>query len=329
VADELQEEIEETDERTGTRRFLDWVWDVVRTWGPALFIVLFIRSVIAEPFRIPSGSMVPTLEIGDHILVTKYSYGWRLPLTRIHLGEPDVPDRGDVVVFVKPGTDGERYYYWNGKEVDPYFYPDGRQIEQFKFDPQTGEQLPPTITGAYMGTKGLSYWMDLPVPPFATLDYVKRVVALPGEWVEVKKQEVDGSYQLIVYINDEPQLQKVDPAVSKDLMYYADCDASAVSVDLLYETLGETTHSIYRTNSLQGSSSRDPGVLDRVQVPEGQVFVMGDNRDHSFDSRGWGFVPLRNIKGKARKIWLSYDKCQGSWPLIGSFRGERWWETVE
>ena len=124
MADELPEDISTEDERTTARRFLDWTWDVVRTWGPALFIVLFIRSVIAEPFRIPSGSMVPTLQIGDHILVTKYSYGWRIPLTRIYLSEPELPERGDVVVFVKPGTDGGQYFDQNltlSPHVDPYY----------------------------------------------------------------------------------------------------------------------------------------------------------------------------------------------------------------
>jgi hypothetical protein len=93
------------DDRSHGARFWDWVVDIVRTWGPAMITVLAVRSVIAEPFRIPSGSMVPTLAIGDHILVTKYSYGLRWPLTRIPIGELDVPERGDVVVFVFPGSD--------------------------------------------------------------------------------------------------------------------------------------------------------------------------------------------------------------------------------
>ena len=78
--------------------FSEWLIDICKTWGPAILIVLFIRSAIAEPFRIPSGSMVPTLEIGDHILVTKFSYGLRIPLTRIPLGSISAPERGDVIV---------------------------------------------------------------------------------------------------------------------------------------------------------------------------------------------------------------------------------------
>ena len=112
--------------------FAAWIWDTVKTWGPAILFVLLVRSVLAEPFRIPSGSMVPTLEIGDHILVTKFSYGLRIPMTRVPMGDLSLPDRGDIVVFVKPGTD------------DTF----------------------------------LQQTLDLPVPPFATHDYVKRVVGL-------------------------------------------------------------------------------------------------------------------------------------------------------
>ncbi|MFT4977274.1 MAG: signal peptidase I, partial [Myxococcota bacterium] len=131
--------------------FVGWLWDAVKTWGPALLAVLLIRSVFAEPFRIPSGSMVPTLEIGDHILVTKYTYGFRVPLTRIPIGELTLPERGDVAVFVYPGSD-------EGK---------------------------------------MSYWLDLPFPPLATLDYVKRIVALPGDEVEVRDN--------VLYLNGKAQ----------------------------------------------------------------------------------------------------------------------------
>ena len=82
------EETTDLDDRGGGQRFLDWIWETVRTWGPALLAVLLIRSVFAEPFRIPSGSMVPTLLIGDHVLVTKFSYGIWLPFVRKELIGP-------------------------------------------------------------------------------------------------------------------------------------------------------------------------------------------------------------------------------------------------
>ncbi|MEC8424978.1 MAG: S26 family signal peptidase, partial [Myxococcota bacterium] len=99
TADDATEGGETTpDDRTVVHAVGEWLWDQLVTWGPALLVVLLIRSVVAEPFRIPSGSMVPTLAIGDHILVTKYSYGLRVPLTRIPITDRSVPERGDVVV---------------------------------------------------------------------------------------------------------------------------------------------------------------------------------------------------------------------------------------
>ena len=98
--DELDDISEEEEDSLGQKAY-----DIIKTLVPAFFLlVLFIRSSIAEPFRIPTGSMVPTLAIGDQILVTKYDYGLRWPLTRIPMTELKVPDRGDVIVFVYPGS---------------------------------------------------------------------------------------------------------------------------------------------------------------------------------------------------------------------------------
>ena len=148
---ELDDFSEEDSEETEPMTFRDWLWDVFITWGPAIFAVLFLRSAVAEPFRIPSGSMVPTLAIGDHILVTKYSYGFRIPLTRIPITAPGVPDRGDVIVFVKPNPHQDDF------------------VKNF----------------------------DLPFPPFATQDFVKRVVGLPGDKIKVVNN--------VVYINGVAQ----------------------------------------------------------------------------------------------------------------------------
>ena len=240
--------------------FMAWIWDTIKTWGPALLAVLLIRSVLAEPFRIPSGSMVPTLEIGDHILVTKYSYGLRIPLTRIPMGQLDVPERGDVVVFVKPGTD----------------------------------------------TSFFSRTFDLPVPPFATLDYVKRVVGLPGDQVEVRDNQL--------YINGSAQKREY---VDKHEFINEHCRPSPTRE--FVEQLGDREHAILTTDSYPMRMA-DYGP---EPVPEGHVFVMGDNRDHSSDSRVWGYVPLRNIKGRARTVWLSYDQCKAGVPLFGEFRSGR------
>ena len=241
-------------------RFSAWCWDSFITWGPALITVLVIRSVFAEPFRIPSGSMVPTLAIGDHILVTKYSYGFRYPLTRIPIGEPQVPDRGDVIVFVFPGSDQD----------------------------------------------SAAEWADMPFPGFKTLDYVKRVVGLPGESIEVKDN--------VVYINGQAQTtNKVAP------IPFVDDRCRRTPTNELTEELMGTEHAILNAIGY-GMRLADWGPKT---VPDGHVYVMGDNRDHSADSRVWGFVPLKNIKGKARRVWLSYDQCETKVPIFGAFRGDR------
>jgi signal peptidase I len=250
----------EHDDRSGGDRFRDWIWEVLRTWGPAILTVLLIRSMVAEPFRIPSGSMVPTLAIGDHILVTKYSYGLRLPLTRIPITELQAPDRGDVVVFVFPGSD----------------------------DTST------------------EYWFDLPVQPFKTYDYVKRVVGLPGESIEVRDN--------VVFLNGVAQTRS---HVSK--FDFVDDRCRSIPTRLFDEDLDGLTHSVLNATRY-GLRMGDYGP---TTVPDGHVFVMGDNRDHSADSRVWGMVPFRNIKGKARFIWLSYDQCSPGVPLLGDVRGER------
>ncbi len=250
-------------------RFLDWIWETVRTWGPALLTVLLIRSVLAEPFRIPSGSMVPTLQIGDHILVTKFSYGLRIPLTRIPITELSVPDRGDIVVFVYPGSD-------------------------------TGKT---------------SEWVDLPFPPLATLDYVKRVVGLPGDTVTVRDN--------VVYINGKAQQKEFIDTYS-----FVDDRCRTNPTRHFTEDLGGVKHDILNTTAYGMRVGNYTPPEDAKVIPEGHVFVMGDNRDHSADSRSWGLVPLRNIKGKARFVWLSYDQCEGTFPIFGSFRSSRFGEGL-
>ena len=224
------------------RRF---VIEAVLTWTPLMLGVLLVRSLLFEPFRIPSGSMVPTLLIGDHIVVSKSAYGWRWPLTRIPLQAPRVPDRGDVIVFVFPGSD-----------------------------------------------VGAAQWVDLPIPPFGTYDYVKRVVALPGETVAVRAGQI--------WINGEPQ-----PREPLGDYAFVDDTCAEAPTRRFQEQLG--AHQFNTLESTAYGARRDD--FGPELVPEGHVFVMGDNRDHSADSRLWGFVPLRNIKGEARFVWMSFEAC--------------------
>ena len=107
--DDVDDLLKDEHDLPTNERVSGWISELFRTWGPAILIVLLIRSVVAEPFRIPSGSMVPTLEIGDFILVSKFSYGIRVPFTQKVLVKLDEPKRGDVVVFGFPDQPSQAY----------------------------------------------------------------------------------------------------------------------------------------------------------------------------------------------------------------------------
>lgn len=208
-------------------------------------MMLAIRSTIMEPFRIPSGSMYPTLFIGDQIWVRKWAYRINFPLTRIPISKTTLPERGDVVVFVYPNRDGQ---------------PSKQPI-------------------------------DLPIPGIATTDYVKRVIGLPGDRVALKEG--------VVYINGSPVEQEL---VGDDSFVNDRC--RSIPVKKYTETLAGKTYSVFRSAARSYLNTYSEKV-----VPEGMLFVLGDNRDHSSDSRVWGFVPLGNVKGKAYKIFFSVDLC--------------------
>ncbi|MCL4744919.1 MAG: signal peptidase I [Burkholderiaceae bacterium] len=215
---------------------------------PVIAVVFVLRSFVVEPFKIPSGSMIPTLLVGDLILVNKYSYGVRLPVAHTKVFDVGSPQRGDVMVF------------------------------RFPRDP--------------------------------SMDYIKRVVALPGDTVSYLDKRLR--------INDrEVPLQ---PAGE----YY---DAERLSYSTQYsEKLGTLDHKILTElekpsfiSAVDAFPHRDRceylsnGV--RCVVPPGHFFVMGDNRENSLDSRYWGFVPERNIVGKAFFIWMNF----GDIKRIGRF----------
>lgn len=208
-----------------------WPVDYSRSFFPVLLVVLVVRSFIVEPFQIPSGSMKPTLEIGDFILVNKFAYGLRLPVVHNRFLEVDDPERGDVMVF------------------------------RFPEEP--------------------------------SVNFIKRVVGLPGDRIRYEGKQL--------YVNGEPvtkALIEEGPELSPQQL-------------LLEEQLGEVSHFIY-------NNPRDPGPQMReVVVPEGHYFTMGDNRDHSNDSRYWGFVPEDNIVGRAFAVWMHWD---GGLPSFTSVR---------
>lgn len=190
-----------------------------RSFFPVIVVVLVLRSFIAEPFRIPSGSMLPTLIVGDFILVNKFAYGLRLPVIDRKIIPVGDPQRGDVVVF--------RY------------------------------------------------------PPKPSIDYIKRVVGLPGDRVDYRHKRL--------FINGEEVTVKKIAGIDDD-----------ASVRAYEEQLGEVIH------AMQTIPTR-PAIDGSVIVPPGHYFVMGDNRDNSADSRMWGFVPDEYLLGKAFLIWMSLD----------------------
>jgi signal peptidase I len=198
-----------------------------RSFFPVILIVLIVRSFLAEPFRIPSSSMMPNLQDGDFILVNKFTYGLRLPVLDTKIVEMGLPERGDVVVFRYPV---------NPKE-----------------------------------------------------NYIKRVVGLPGDEVVYRNKTI--------FINGEPQAQE---RIGRYIGVGAGREMDGA--DHLRETLGERQHQILMRPNQLGRVGEG-----RWVVPEGQYFVMGDNRDNSADSRVWGFVPEQNLVGRAFLIWFNSD----------------------
>lgn len=202
------------------------IMDYARSLFPVLLIVLVLRSFVVEPFRIPSGSMYPTLHIGDFILVNKASYGIKLPVVYNKLIATGEPERGDVVVF--------RY----------------------------------------------------PVEP--DKDYIKRVVGLPGDRISYINKTL--------MVNGELVKQQ---AIGR----YETTGSGAVlngTLELSEDLTGVVHHILV-------DKDRPASDLIEAVVPEGHYFMVGDNRDHSYDSRYWGFVPEENLKGKAFFIWMHFD----------------------
>lgn len=169
----------------------------------AILLALFIRTFVVQAFKIPSGSMEPTLLVGDHILVNKFIYGVKIPFIQRTVIPISQPKRGDVIVFIYP-------------------------VDKSK-------------------------------------DFIKRTIGLPGDLIEI----IDNK----VYING---------------------------------TIYEDKHAYFSNKGKVWPASQGKTFFGPITVPENHIFVMGDNRDHSYDSRFWGFVPLKSVKGKAFIIYWSW-----------------------
>ncbi len=187
------------------RSFQSIFWEYTQAILIALVLALFIRTFVVQAFKIPSGSMIKTLLIGDHILVNKLAYGVKNPVTRTAWIKSGPPERGDVIVFIYP-------------------------VDRKK-------------------------------------DFIKRVIGIPGDTVQIinKKVFVNGKP-----FPEPPGVQHTDPRIIP--------------------------------GSVQPRDNFGP-----VTVPKDMLFVMGDNRDQSYDSRFWGFVPMKDVKGKAFVIYWSWD----------------------
>jgi signal peptidase I len=225
-----------------------WWLEYTASFFPVILVVFLVRSFVVEPFKIPSGSMVPTLLVGDFILVNKFHYGIRLPITNTQLTQGSPVKRGDVMVF--------RY------------------------------------------------------PKDESVDYIKRVVGLPGDIVAYQDKRLTINGQLV------PQTPLPD-FFDEERIGYA---------KQFQETLGGVTHPIlnnpqvppyiigaedypYRDNC----QYNERGVI--CKVPPGSYFMMGDNRDNSADSRYWGFVPNANIVGRAFFIWMNFSSLRRIGPF--------------
>lgn len=227
--------------------------DYSKSFFPVILLVFLLRSFLVEPFKIPSGSMLPTLLIGDFILVNKFTYGIRLPILNRKVIEIGQPKHGDVMVFRYPRDPG--------------------------------------------------------------LDYIKRVIGLPGDTVEYLDKHL--------LINGKP----VNVTAAGDYNYVAN-GLNYITGQTWREELGEHKHIAMTQKDLppvityqvagdfpyrDNCSYNDRGF--KCKVPQGHYFMMGDNRDASNDSRYWGFVPDENIVGRAFMIWWNF----GEFGRIGHF----------
>jgi len=194
---------------------------VVREWSEAIIIAiliaLFIRTFVVQAFKIPSGSMKPTLQIGDHLLVNKFIYGIKIPFVRKTLLPINNPRREDIVVFIYP--------------------------------------------------------MD------KSKDFIKRVVGIAGDTIEIRNKKI--------YLNG---------------------------------SLYNDGHGVYTDRRFFPASIQPRDNFGPVTVPAEHIFVMGDNRDQSYDSRFWGFVDLKDVLGKAFIIYWSWNKTNNDvrWSRLGS-----------
>ncbi|AWH87964.1 signal peptidase I [Limnobaculum parvum] len=258
-----------------------WIESCVSVF-PVLAIVFVLRSFLYEPFQIPSGSMMPTLLIGDFILVEKYAYGVKDPITQTTLIKTGTPQRGDIAVFKYPLD----------KNIDYIKRVVGLPGDTIHFDP-TSKKL--TITPACPSGNACK--------PTAELEYSELE---KSSWFIGFEPSAGGANQMTTRFFDT----KTEAARAEGLR--------GVYMVERKEKLGSELHQTLMIPGVSNSAGdyyQQPGAPANTWiVPEGKYFMMGDNRDNSADSRFWGFVPEANFVGKATGIWMSFEKQEGEWP---------------
>ena len=233
---------------------------------PVLAVVLIVRSFLIEPFNIPSSSMVPTLHTGDFIAVNKYAYGVRLPLINKKVLDTGSPEHGDVMVFRYP--ENPKIYYIKrviGLPGDTVSYSQG--------------QL--SVNGVAIPTKAVAFAAD---PELTSLLYLK------GQPIQEHILTEDEALQMSQQEEPYAQYFQETQGDHEHLVRYLENMNSSQYADFLREQSPEVITS--------------GGTQWHIEVPEGQYFVMGDNRDRSGDGRVWGFVPDDNLAGKAVYRWM-------------------------
>lgn len=221
-----------------------WYVEYSKSFFPVILLVFVIRSFLVEPFKIPSGSMMPTLLAGDYILVNKFTYGLRVPILNNSFIDLNKPQRGDVFVF----------HY----------------------------------------------------PPEPTIDYIKRVVGLPGDKIQYHNKHLIINGQVLNVNNLQDYIYTMqtrdESGASQDI---------TIKAEHFKEALGTVEHDILIHDLVNEYPADSNGAKlangETITVPDGHYFAMGDNRDNSSDSRVWGFVPERNLVGKAFYIWFNFD----------------------
>lgn len=225
--------------RRGSLAKEPWWVEYPKSFFPVILIVFLLRSFLFEPFKIPSGSMIPTLVVGDFILVNKFTYGVRLPILNKKIVDFNQPSRGDVMVFRYP--------------EDP------------------------------------------------SLDYIKRVVGVPGDTIAYLNK--------VLYINGVEAPRKPMPdylhreriSYSRQFQEHTGVVSHAILID---EDAPAAVPFVRQFPQRENCNYNSEGVA--CTVPPRHYFLMGDNRDNSADSRVWGFVPDENIVGRAFFIWFNF-----------------------